>query len=59
MDQHSFHFQNDEDHPIHRQLTQQQQQVLIELMAAVIVTVFQTQEKLNHDQTQPSNQDQC
>ena len=59
MDQHSFHFQNDEDHPIRSQLTQQQQQVLIELMAAVIVTVFQTQEKLNHDQTHPSNQDQC
>jgi hypothetical protein len=40
MDQHSFHFHNDEDHPIHRQLNQQQQQALIELMAAVIITVF-------------------
>jgi hypothetical protein len=59
MDQHSFHFHSDEDHPIHRQLDTLQQQSLIDLMATLIVTVFQSQEKLHHDQTQPSNQDQC
>jgi hypothetical protein len=59
MDQHSFHFHGDEDHPIPHQLDRLQQQSLIDLMATLIVTVFQSQEKLHHDQTQPSNQDQC
>jgi hypothetical protein len=58
MDQHSFHFHNDEDHPIHRHLDTPQQQSLIDLMATLIITVFHTQEKY-HDQSQPSNQDQC
>jgi len=59
MDQHNFNFHTDEDHPVHRQLDMRQQQSLIDLMATLIATVFQTQEKAHHDQSQPSNQDQC
>jgi hypothetical protein len=57
MDQHSFHFPSDEDHPVHHQIDTLQQQALIDLMSTLIVTVFQSQEKSPYDQTQPSNQD--
>ena len=53
MDQHRFNFHSDDDHPVHRQLDQQQQQLLTDLMATLIVTIFQTQETLDHDQSQP------
>ncbi len=58
MDQHRFNFHSDDDHPVHRQLDQQQQQLLTDLMATLIVTIFQTQETFAHDQSQPSHQDQ-
>ncbi len=54
MDQHRFDFGNDDPHPLYRQLDEQQQQSLIDWMAALIVTVFQAREKTHHDQ---SNQD--
>ncbi len=44
MDQHSFPFHSDEDHPIPHPLDTLQQQSLIDLMATLIVTVFQSQE---------------
>lgn len=55
MDQHSFNFQHDEDRFIHRQLDEQQQQSLVDLMAALIITVFQTQEKSSHAQSSNQN----
>ncbi len=54
MDQRSFEFSNDESHPFYLQLEKEQQQPLIELMAALIVTFFQVQEKTQHDQSHHS-----
>lgn len=58
MDQRRFDFHNDDDHPAHRHLDNLQQQSLIDLMAALIATVFQTQEKTQHDQSPCANKDQ-
>ena len=58
MDQRRFDFHNDDAHPLHRHLDTLQQQTLIDLMATLIVTVFQTQEKTHHDQSPCANQDQ-
>ena len=59
MDQRHFNFDNNDDaHPIYRQLDKIHQQSLIDLMAALIVTIFQTQEKTHHDQSPYANKDQ-
>jgi hypothetical protein len=42
MVQQSFDFQRDEDRFIHHQLDEQQYQSLVDLMATLIITVFQT-----------------
>ncbi|MEE8307915.1 MAG: hypothetical protein V3R81_11660 [Gammaproteobacteria bacterium] len=54
MEQRSFEFSNDESHPFYLQLEKVQQQPLIELMAALIITSFQAQEKTQHDQSHHS-----
>jgi hypothetical protein len=56
MDQQSFNFQEDEDRFIHHQLDEQQQQSLVDLMATLIIMVFENQEKSNHAQSQSSSQ---
>ena len=57
MDQRRFDFHNDDAHPVHRHLDNLHQQSLIDLMAALIVTVFQPQEKTHHDQSPCTNKD--
>ena len=54
MDQRSFEFSNDESHPFYLQLEKEQQQPLIELMSTLIITLFQAQEKTQHDQSHRS-----
>ena len=49
MEQRSFDFNNDESHPLYLQLDKPPQQSLIDLMAALIATVFQKQENTHHD----------
>jgi hypothetical protein len=56
MDQQSFNFQHDEDRFIHHQLDELQYQSLVDLMAVLIITAFQSLEKPNHAQSQSSNQ---
>lgn len=56
MDQRRFDFHNDDAHSVHRHLDNLHPQSLIDLMAALIVTVFQSQEKTHHDQPPCANQ---
>ncbi len=58
MDQRSFDFNNDESNPRYLLLDLDQQQSLLDLMAALITHVFHEQEKIHHDRSQQSNQDQ-
>jgi hypothetical protein len=58
MDQRSFDFNNDESNPLYLLLDLNQQQSLLDLMAALITHVFHEQEKIHHDRSQQPNQDQ-
>ncbi len=49
MDQRSFDFYEDESHPAYAELSQLTRQKLIELMAALIVSIRQLQEEENHE----------
>ena len=49
MDQRSFDFCEDEPHPAYVELSQLSRQTLIELMAALIVSIRKSQEKENHE----------
>ena len=59
MDQRNFDFNNDESNPLYLLLDIDRQQSLIDLMTALITHVFHEQEKIHHDQSQQSSQDQC
>ena len=58
MDQPSLDFNNNESHQIYLQLDEARQQSLIDLMTLLITTVFQAQEKIHHDQSKHSDQNQ-
>jgi hypothetical protein len=49
MDQRNFDFCEDEPHPAYLELSQLTRNTLIELMASLIVSVKQSQEKNNHE----------
>ena len=49
MDQRNFDFCEDEPHPAYLELSQLTRNTLIDLMASLIVSVKQSQEKNNHD----------
>ena len=57
MDQRSFEFLNDESHSRQLQLDKVQHQMLVDLMAALVVTVYQSQEKTQHDRSRFSIKD--
>lgn len=57
MDQRSFDFSHDEPHALYLQLDTAQQQVLVEQMSQLIITVFKTQEKTVHASLQQPKQD--
>ena len=50
MDQHSFNFCEDDPHPMYIELDKQTQNVLIELMADLILSVNQSTEKKSHNE---------
>ena len=58
MDQRSFDFTDDESHPLYLLLDIDRQQLLIDLMSALITQVFKEQEKRHYDQSQQPSQDQ-
>ena len=49
MDQRNFEFCEDDPHPAYVELSQLTRYALIELMAALVVSVNQSQEKNNHE----------
>ncbi len=57
MNQRSLDFENDESNRFFRMLDPDQQQSLIDLMAALITHVFHERENIHHDQLQQSSQD--
>ncbi len=57
MEQRSLDFYNDESHALYLQLDKEQQRSLIHQMTLLIIAVYKAQEKIRHDQSQPSNQD--
>lgn len=58
MDQRNFDFNNDESNPLYLALDLDRQQSLLDRMAALITQVFLEQEKIHHDRSHKSNQDQ-
>jgi len=50
MQQKSFDFNHHQSVPVHLQLSEEHQQQLIDLMASLIINVFQTSEETTNDQ---------
>lgn len=50
MEQKSFDFNHHQSEPIHLQLSEEHQQQLIDLMASLIINVFQTSEETKNEQ---------
>lgn len=55
MDQRNLDFSSDESSPIYEQLDKQSQRSLIDLMAALIISAFNGQEKKHHERIYQPN----
>lgn len=57
MDQRNFDFSNDQSHEIYLQLDDAHKQSIVDLMALLIINVYQTQED-QHEPSPTNNEDQ-